>query len=165
MFGSVDWGALFIPDKPILEMFLRGTVTYLGLLLLLRITPNHENGSASPTNLLVIVLLADAAQNAMAGEYQSITDGLILVGTLIFWSMLVSWFCLRVPFVRWLLMAPPVRLVRNGRVNVRNLKSELMSLEDLRAKLREQGIDDVAGVKEAWLESDGEISVIKRRSG
>ena len=164
MFGPVDWGVLFTPDKPVLEMFVRGTVMYLALLILLRITPNHETGSASPTGLLVIVLLADAAQNAMAGEYRSIADGLILVGTLILCSLVVSWLCLRVPFLRWLLMGSPVRLVRDGRPNLRNLKRELMSMEDLRSKLRQQGIDDVAAVKEAWLESDGEISVIRAPS-
>jgi uncharacterized membrane protein YcaP (DUF421 family) len=151
VFGSVDWGALFIPDKPFLEIFVRGTVMYVGLLVLLRLTPNHETGRASPTNLLVIVLLADAAQNAMAGDYRSITDGLLLVGTLIFWSM----------FVRWLLLAPPIRLIRNGRVHARNLQRELMSMDDLRSKLRQQGIENLATVKEAWLEPDGEISVIK----
>jgi uncharacterized membrane protein YcaP (DUF421 family) len=161
VFGSVDWGALFIPDKPLLEIFVRGTVMYVGLLVLLRLTPNHETGRASPTNLLVIVLLADAAQNAMAGDYRSITDGLLLVGTLIFWSMLASWLCLRVPFVRWLLLAPPIRLIRNGRVHARNLQRELMSMDDLRSKLRQQGIENLGTVKEAWLEPDGEISVIR----
>jgi uncharacterized membrane protein YcaP (DUF421 family) len=136
---------------------------YLGLLVLLRLTPNHETGSASPTNLLVIVLLADAAQNAMAGDYRSITDGLFLVTTLIAWSLLTSWLCLRVPFVRWLLLAPPVRLVRNGRAQAGNLRRELMSMDDLRSKLRQQGIEDLAAVKEAWLEPDGEISVIRLR--
>lgn len=163
MFGAVDWGALFTPDQPVLEIFVRGTVMYLGLLILLRVTPNHETGSASPTGLLVIVLLADAAQNAMAGEYRSITDGLFLVGTLILWSMIVGWLGLRVPLVRRFMMSPPVRLVRNGRIIAANLRRELMSRDDLQSKLRQQGVEDVKQVKEAWLEPDGEISVIRIR--
>jgi uncharacterized membrane protein YcaP (DUF421 family) len=162
MMGSVDWAELFRPDLPVLEIVVRGTVMYLGLLILLRITPNHETGRASPTNLLVIVLLADAAQNAMAGEYRSITDGLVLIGTLIGWSMVVNWLALRVPFVRWLLMSPPVRLVREGQIIAHNLRGQLMSMDDLRSKLRQQGVEDVRQVKAAWLEPDGEISVITR---
>jgi uncharacterized membrane protein YcaP (DUF421 family) len=76
----------------------------------------------------------------------------------------VSWFCLRVPFPRWLLLGSPVRLVRDGRPDLRNLKRELMSMEDLRSRLRQQGIDDLAAIKDAWLESDGEISVIRSPS-
>jgi len=163
MFAPVDWGALFTPDKPILEVFVRGTVMDLGLLILLRVTPNHETGSASPTGLPVIVLLADAAQNAMAGEYRSITDGLFLIGTLVLWSMVVSWVALRVPLVRRLLMSPPVALVRDGRIVAVNLRRLLMSREDLQSKLRQQGVEDVTQVKEAWLEPDGEVSVIPMR--
>src|SRR5215475_9858126 len=81
MFGAVDWPVLFGFDRALLEIFVRGTVMSLSLLILLRVTPSHETGDASPTGLLVIVLLADAAQNAMAGQYRSIADGLVLVGT------------------------------------------------------------------------------------
>ena len=163
MLGSVDWAALFTPDRPLLESFVRGTVMYLGLLVLLRLTPNHETGSASPTGLLVIVLLADAAQNAMAGEYRSITDGLFLVATLLFWSMIIGWLAIRVPLVGRLTMSPPIWLVRDGRIMAANLRQSLMTRDDLESKLRQQGVDDIRKVREARLEPDGEISVIKAR--
>ena len=97
----------------------------------------------------------------MAADYVSITDGLFLVGTLLLWSMVISWLSLRVPLVRRFVMSPPVPLVLNGRILTGNLRRELMSRANLQSKLREQGVDDVSQVKEAWLEPNGEISVIK----
>ncbi len=65
LFG-VDWAKTFLPNTPLLEIFLRGSLTYLALFFLLRIVLKRESGGMGVTDLLVIVLIADAAQNAMA---------------------------------------------------------------------------------------------------
>jgi uncharacterized membrane protein YcaP (DUF421 family) len=77
--------------------------------------------------------------------------------------MIVSWLALRVPLVRHLVTSSPVRLVPNGRVVAENLRRELISPEDLHSKLRLHGVENVADVRDAWLEPDGEISVVKVR--
>ncbi|HXG16004.1 MAG TPA: YetF domain-containing protein [Calidithermus sp.] len=162
MLDTIDWAALFRPDVTWLEIFVRGTCTYLGLLALLRITPNRELATVSHTNLLVVVLLADASQNAMSGDYRSISAGLVLVGTLLFWSLIIDVASYRWAGFRRLVQPPPVRLIRNGRVIGRALRSELLSVAELESQLRQRGIDDVRRVKEAWLEPDGQLSVIEQ---
>ena len=75
---SVDLGGLFQPQHT-LEVMLRGALMYLVLYLLLRVVLRRELGETGATDILVVVLLADAAQNGMAGRYTSITDGVALV--------------------------------------------------------------------------------------
>ena len=81
--ADIDWAGLFMPTTPALEIIVRGSVMYLALFAMLRFILRRETGSLGITDLLVIVLIADAAQNGMAGNYTSITDGLLLVITII----------------------------------------------------------------------------------
>lgn len=101
----------------------------------------------------------------MSGEYHSLTDGLFLVGTLLFWSVVIDLACYRWPWFRHLVQPPPVRLIREGRINARAMRSELLSPAELETQLRQRGFDDVRQVKEAWLEPDGQLSVIGWEGG
>jgi uncharacterized membrane protein YcaP (DUF421 family) len=83
---NVDLGRILLPDTPLLEIFIRGTLTYLVLFALLRLTVNRSSSSIGMTDLLVIVLIADASQSAMAANYTSWTDGLLLVATIVGWA-------------------------------------------------------------------------------
>jgi uncharacterized membrane protein YcaP (DUF421 family) len=112
--------------------------------------------------LLVVVLLADAAQNGIAGEYKSITEGMVLVATIIFWNYTLNWVAFRFPALERLLYARPLLLVQDGRINWKNMRKELITEAELKSQLRHQGIDDLAEVKEAYLEGDGQISVVPR---
>src|SRR6188474_337996 len=83
---NVDLAQLFTPSLSIVEIFIRGSIMYLALFAMLRLTRGRYAGGLSMADLLVIVLIADAAQNALAGDYTSITDGLVLVGTIVGWA-------------------------------------------------------------------------------
>jgi uncharacterized membrane protein YcaP (DUF421 family) len=156
----VDWGSVFLLDTSPLEIVVRGTMVYLALFLLLRIVP-REAGGLSTTDLLVVVLLADAAQNAMAGNYTSVPDGLILVGTIVFWAWALNWLGFRFPRIQRFVHPPPLPLIRDGRMLRRNMAKELITEDELMALLREQGIADISGVALACLEGDGHISVVE----
>ena len=135
---------------------------YLFLFLMFRVVVRRRVGAVGMADILVLVIVADAAQNGMSGEYKSVTDGAILVGTILAWDMLIDWLNYRVPALRNWLEAPPLLLVRDGRMLHRNLRHEFVTEEELEAKLRQKGVKDVSEVAEARMESDGEISVIKR---
>lgn len=159
---TVDWAGLFTPTHSIAEMIVRGTIMYVALFLILRLLMKRQSGSIGTADLLVIIIIADAAQNAFAKEYQSITEGVVLVLTIIFWDFLIDWLNYRFPALHSLLQSPPVRLIRNGGVLRKNLRQELMTLEDLHSELRKHGIEDISDVASACIEEDGEISVVKR---
>lgn len=146
------------------ELVLRGTVVYWLLYLLFRFVMRRDVGSIAIADVLLLVLIADASQNAMAGGYSSITEGAILVGTIAGWNYLLDWMAYRFPALRKVLEAPPLVLVRDGRLLRANMRREMVTLEELKAKLREQGLDGLDEVKVARMESDGQITVIKREA-
>jgi uncharacterized membrane protein YcaP (DUF421 family) len=156
---SFDWRALFVPSGSLLELFVRGTLLYFFILAAMRVL-RRLGGSVGTADLIVIVLVADAAQNAMAGEYKSITEGGLLVGLIFAWDYVVDWLSYRYAFVRSLVQPPPVLLVRDGHAIRRHLRAELLTMEDLKEQMREQGVDDLRKVKRCFMESDGRMSVI-----
>jgi uncharacterized membrane protein YcaP (DUF421 family) len=159
-FETVNWHDVFIPDTPLLEIFVRGTIVYLAIFFLLRFVLTRQSGSVGVTDLLVIVLIADAAQNAMASEYKSVPDGLLLVTTIVFWSYALDWLAYHFPMCSRLIHPKPLELIRDGNINRRNLRRELVTMDELKAQLREQGIEDVSRVRCAYMEADGRISVV-----
>jgi len=151
LFGPVDWERLLMPNTPLLEILIRGTVVYLSLFFLLRFVFRRESGAARISMLLLLVVLADAAQNAMADDYASITDGLLLVLTIMGWSFSLDWLSSRIRWLGALVHPPPLPLVRNGRLLRRNMREEMMSEEELWSELRLQGIEDLSEVRLAQM--------------
>jgi uncharacterized membrane protein YcaP (DUF421 family) len=145
-----------------LEIVVRGTIVYLALFFLLRFILRREPGKVGIADMLLVVLIADAAQNAMATDSRSITEGLVLVATLIFWNYALDWLAYRFSWVRRLIEPAPLLLVKDGRLLHRNLRQEMITEEELRGQLRQHGIEDVGEVAEARIESDGHISVLTR---
>src|SRR5689334_12604191 len=104
MAHPIKWSAVFLPDTPVLEIIVRGSVTYLAIFILLRIVLKRQSGgNIGMTDVLVIVMLADASQNGMAGNYNSIADGILLVAVIIFWSYILDWLDFHWPFFRRIL--------------------------------------------------------------
>lgn len=161
---DIDWERLFIPTTPLLEIFLRGTITYLALFMLLRLVLKRETGTLGITNLLVVVLLADAVQNGMADDYHSVTDGILLVSVILFWSYTLDWLGYKFPRFQNLVHPPPLMLVKDGQMLRQNMRKELITKDELLELLREQGVDDLSLVKTACMEGNGRISVVTYES-
>ena len=159
---TVDWAEIFGLTVSPVELIVRGTAMYLFLFVIFRVVVRRRIGAVGMADLLVLVIIADAAQNGMAGEYRSVTDGAILVSTIIAWNTLIDWLNFRVPALQAWLEAPPLLLVQNGRILHRHLRQEFVTEDELKSKLRERGVKDVSEVAQAHMESDGTVSVIKR---
>jgi uncharacterized membrane protein YcaP (DUF421 family) len=159
--AQIDWSRMLAFQTPVLEIFLRGTLTYLALFALLRLMlKRQQGGMMGVTDLLVIVLIADAAQNAMADDYTSVPDGILLVATILGWSYTLDWLGYQFPRFERLLHPPPLPLVKDGCLLRRNMRRELVTEEELMSQLREQGVERVAEVKMACMEGDGRLSII-----
>lgn len=147
-----------------LELILRGTIMFWFLLLIFRLILRRDIGSASITDFLFVVILGDAAQNAMIGEGSSVSDGMVLVSTLVAWNYSLDVLSYRFPWIDRLLSARKLCLVRDGKLQRRNLRKEFITTHEVQEKLREAGLERLDQVKLMYMESDGEISVIKRES-
>jgi uncharacterized membrane protein YcaP (DUF421 family) len=135
---------------------------YLFLFLVFRVVVRRRVGAVGMADILVLVIIADAAQNGMSGEYRSVTEAFILVGTIIAWNTLVDWLTYRFERLQKLLEPPPLLLIQNGKVLWRHLRQEFISETDLKTKLREHGVRDPAEVDRAFMEPDGQVTVLKK---
>jgi uncharacterized membrane protein YcaP (DUF421 family) len=159
---SEEWQKMFVSEVPLWTIIVRGSIIYLSLFTLLRVVLKRESGQVSITDLLVIVLIADAAQNAMSNEYKSITAGVVLVATIIVWSYILDWLAFHVPFMERLLKPRSLPIIENGKMLRKTMRRELITEEELMMRIREEGVEDIAEVKAAFMESDGNLSVIKK---
>jgi len=157
----MNWDEILNPDQPLLEILIRGGLTYFALFALLRFILKREPGAVGITDLLVLVLVADAAQSAMAGDYTSVPDGILLVATILLCSFALDWLGHRFPFVGRIVHPPPLELVRDGVELRRNMARELITHEELMTHLRAQGVEDLSQVKRAFMEGNGQITVVK----
>ena len=162
---AIDWQQMLVPSGSLGEVIVRGTLMYLGLFLMLRVILDRRSQGISTPDVLLIVLIADAAQNGMAAQYRSITEGLVLVATILFWDYVLDWITYRVPSVGQWIEPPALPLIRDGKLLRQNLRKELISVDELRSMLREKGIDDYHAIRLAQLEPSGELSVLKGESG
>lgn len=156
---DVDWRQVFIPTSSVIEMVVRGTIMYLGMFVLLRIF-RRQAGSLSVADLLLIVIIADAAQNGMAGEAKSLTEALVLILTIIFWDYTIDWLGFKSQVMAKVLEPQPLLLIKNGKVIKRNLAREMITEDELLGEMRVQGVDDINEVRECRLESSGDFSVL-----
>lgn len=156
---SIDWQSMFVPTESIFEILIRGTIMYIGMFALLRIF-RRQAGSIGIADLLVIVVIADAAQNGMAGDSKSITEALILIATIIIWDWFFDLLGFKSPLFQRILAPQPLLLIEDGKFLSRNLEKEMITEEELRSQLRQQGIEDAAKVKKCYLESNGHFSVL-----
>ncbi|HXV42703.1 MAG TPA: YetF domain-containing protein [Anaerolineae bacterium] len=160
MLFEIDWQKFFVPSVSLIEIILRGSVIHLLLFSLLRFVLKREAATLSITDLLVVVLIADATQNAMSSEYKSVTEGLLLVLTIVFWSYLLDWLGYRFPAFQRFVHPPPLRLVKDGQMIRQNMRREMITEGELMSQLHQQGLEDVSEIKAAYMEGDGNISII-----
>jgi len=147
---------------PWYEILLRTFVVYLTVLTLLRIAGKRELGQMTPFDLVVILVIANAVQNAMTGGDNSVTGGIIAATTLTVTNIAVGRWGNRIPFFRRLVASEPRVLLRDGTPIKEALDEERIDIEELEMAAREHGIADLAEVTAAVLEEDGSISVIPK---
>ena len=161
---DIDWAEVFALGLSPLELIARGTAVYWFLFLIFRFVVRRDVGSVGVADILILVIVADAAQNAMSGEYTSVADGFVLVGTLIFWNLLLDRLSFHYLWFRRFATAPPLCIVQDGKILRRNMRKEYITDEELWAQLREDGIESLDEVKSVYVELNGKFSVIKRKS-
>jgi uncharacterized membrane protein YcaP (DUF421 family) len=157
----MDWSSLVEINVSPWELALRGSVMYWFLFLVFRFLLRRDVGSIGVADVLLVVLVADAAQNAMTGGYTSVAEGVILVSTLVAWNYAIDWLSFRVRAIERFAEPPPLRLIYRGRINRKHLRAEMVTLAELWAHLRAAGIESLEEVKSACLESDGRLSVVR----
>jgi uncharacterized membrane protein YcaP (DUF421 family) len=152
---------MWIFDTTLLDIAFRTAVIYLVVLGGLRLLGKRETGQMTPLDLVLLLLLANAVQNAMTGPDTSLTGGIVAAATLLTVTVVTKRFGRRRGVVRGWLVGTPRLLIRSGEILRENLDKEGLSVDELHQALREHGVATVREVALAVLELDGSISVLK----
>jgi uncharacterized membrane protein YcaP (DUF421 family) len=145
---------------PIWDIMFRAAVIYVAALVGLRLAGKREMGQMTVSDLVVLLLLANAVQNAMVGPDTSLVGGVVAAVALLASNAAVARLRLRWPRLRRLIEGSPTLLVLRGKVIGDHLRREGLDQETLEAALREHGVADLDDVEMAVLEIDGSISVV-----
>lgn len=145
---------------PGLEILLRTTAVYLVLLIGLRLAGKRELGQMTVFDLVLLLLIANAVQNAMVGNDTSLAGGLWAALILLLLNVGFARLRMRWPKLRHLVEGSPTLLVLHGKPIQAHLQSEGLDEELLETALREHGLAEMKDVEMAVLEIDGSISVI-----
>jgi len=157
--------SLLVPEIGIWEKVVRSVVVYLFMLLAFRFTGKRQVGQLTPFDLVVLLIISNVVQNAVIGPDNSLGGGLLGAGVILGLNYAVVELTFRSKRLRRLLEATPTLLIHNGQILYPNLRKERITLEDLHAALRRNGIADAQHVRVAVLEENGGISVIPRQTG
>jgi uncharacterized membrane protein YcaP (DUF421 family) len=147
-----------------LEIVARTLLVYIGVLVGLRLMGKRELAQMTVFDLVMILLIANAVQNAMTGPDFSVQGGLIAAAVLLIFNRLVAG--LRIHSAVWgrLIEGSPTVLVQNGTFLDPALRKEGLERAQIEMAMREHGIDDARAVKLAVLEIDGSISIVPREA-
>lgn len=154
-----------IITNPYLNVALRSIAVYLFMLVAIRLTGKKELSQLNTTDVVLILLISNAVQNAMVGANTSLSSGLVAAGVLFIANYAIKKLMFKNKSIRHLLYEQPEILIHNGVLNPKALNKLGISNDELEEAMREHGIDKFADVKLAMLEIDGNISIIAGENG
>ena len=155
---------MFIPSVPIWEIVVRTVIVYVAVLLLLRLAGKRELGQMSVADLVVILVIANAVQNAMNGGDNSVIGGIVSAVTLVAANWFVGLLTYRNKKMETLIEGRPEVLIHNGNLFGAALQHAKLTRHELMNALREAGCASIEDVHAALLENDGTISVIPKKT-
>ena len=147
----------------VVGIILRAVVVYAVVLGMVRLSGKRALGQITPFDVLLIVLLGNAVQNALLGEDTSLGGGLLLAATLISINYGVGWLSTRSRRVETLVEGEPILIARDGKVLDSVLRRELVTPADLDAAMRQQGCLSIDDVALAVLEINGHITIVPKK--
>jgi uncharacterized membrane protein YcaP (DUF421 family) len=157
------WKDMFVVSLPILEKILRPIVVYFFLVVVLRLSGKRELAQLNPFDLVVLLTLSNTVQNAIIGDDNSVSGGLIGATSLLAINYLVVRFLYDHRKLDQLVEGRADVLVENGKVRPQHLKRELITMAQLEAAAHRQGFASLAEVDQCILEPGGTLTFIGKK--
>ena len=154
---------LFVPGTSLAEKIVRPIAVYIFLVVILRVGGRRELGQLNAFDLVVLLTLSNAVQNAIVGDDNSLIGGMIGGATLVLLNRGVVRFLYHHRALERRFAGEPVLLVKDGRLIRENLAHELITEEELQAAIRRQGVDRFEACAEVILETSGVVTVLARQ--
>ena len=154
---GVMWHSIFHVDVPVAEKIVRPILVYVFLIVALRLAGKRELAQLNSVDFVVLLAVANAVQNGIIGNDNSVTGGLVGATTLFAINALVAYLLFRNARVRRLVQGHPTSLIKDGVIDEHALRHERLSLEDQTVACEKEGATDLAEVDHAILEPNGNI--------
>ena len=154
--------ALFQLETAWWELVLRAVLVYLLILVLIRLSGKRTVGEFTPFDLIVVILLGEAMQNALVPQGESVTGPAIVAATLVSLNWLVAFVSARSKKVDRLVEGEPVVLARNGRYDRAAMRAQNVTDTDVLEAVRRANLSGIKAVRTATLETDGEITIVPK---
>ena len=154
---SKVWTDMFVLALPVAEKILRPIVVYFFLVIGLRLAGKRELAQLNPFDLVVLLTLSNTVQNAIIGDDNTVTGGIIGAATLLLVNYLVVRFLFRHEKLDRLVEGEPTVLIEHGKILKARLTKEVLSLQELEAAAHKQGFGDLREVDHATLDPSGTI--------
>jgi len=157
------WKDMFVLAVPILEKILRPICVYIFLIVGLRLSGKRELVQLNPFDLVVLLTLSNTVQNAIIGEDNTVTGGIIGATSLLIVNYLVVRFLYKHRSLDQFVEGRSDVLIEDGKVKTQHLRKELITMAQLEAVARKQGFDSLSEVQQCVLEPGGTISFIGKK--
>jgi uncharacterized membrane protein YcaP (DUF421 family) len=157
------WNHMFVLGLPLLEKILRPVIVYIFLIVGLRLSGKRELAQLNPFDLIVLLTLSNTVQNAIIGDDNSVSGGLIGATSLLAVNYLVVRFLYDHRKIDQLVEGKADVLIEDGKIFEHKLKKELITREELAAAARKQGFDTLADVRQCTLEPGGTLSFTAKK--
>lgn len=151
-------------DNSLLNVVISTAIIYFFVIAGLRVLGKKELAQLSLTDLVLILLISNAVQNAMVGDDSSLLGGILAAATLFLLNKLFKYLIYKSDRFSKIMEGEPVILIRHGKLNHKQLKKNRLNIRQLEEACRENGMDDLKKVDLAILEVDGKISVISEEN-
>ncbi|HMD41351.1 MAG TPA: YetF domain-containing protein [Candidatus Acidoferrum sp.] len=157
------WKDMFVMGLPLLEKILRPIIVYMFLVISLRLSGKRELVQLNPFDLVVLLTLSNTVQNAIIGDDNSVSGGLIGATSLLVINYLVVRFLYGHSKLEQLVEGQSDILIDGGKVRTERLKKELITTSQLEAAARKQGFDSLSDVDKCILEPSGNLTFVGKR--
>jgi len=157
------WSDMLIPGIPWIEKIVRPLIVYAALLVLLRLFGKRELAQLNPYDLVVLLTISNTVQNAIIGNDNSVTGGLVGAATLMLFNLVVVRFLYRHDKIDHLIEGDETVLVENGCVVQKALDQELITRHQLEAAAHKQGFESLDQVDRCVLEPGGTLAMFGRK--
>jgi len=157
------WSDLLVPGVPILEKIIRPLIVYAALIVLIRLFGKRELAQLNPYDLIVLLTISNTVQNAIIGNDNSVTGGLIGAVTLMIFNLLVVRFLYRHEKIDRIIEGDQTVLVENGRIIKEALDRELITVPELESVAHRQGFESLEQVQRCILEPGGTLAMFGKK--
>jgi uncharacterized membrane protein YcaP (DUF421 family) len=156
----MHWSDLLVPGEPLVAKIIRPIIIYVFLVIGLRLGGKRELAQLSPFDIIVLLTLSNTVQNAIIGNDNSITGGIIGAVTLLAVNWAVVRFLYRHERIDKIVEGEAVILIENGRIRQDCCDRELITLAELESAAHKQGFATLGEVERAVLEPGGTLTLI-----